>query len=245
MQAIGKTTLFVTLLLSSVPSTRAQAPGDPSGHWEGSIQAEGKAVKIEIDLARDAKGGITGTFSNPGQELKGLPLSNLAVEGSAISFQIKGSPGERAFKANLSGDGQSMSGDYSQSGYTVPFDLKRMGDARFEAPVKNPPVSRAMEGTWKGTLEADGKQLRAILTLSNQADGTASGKLVSVDEGLEIPISSIAQKGSDLTLVMKSVGGTFVGTLNAEASELAGTYTQRQIGLPLTFQRDTITEAKK
>jgi hypothetical protein len=86
--------------------------------------------------------------------------------------------------------------------------------------------------------------LRAILTLSNQPDGTASGSLVTVDDGLEIPIATITQNASSLTLDLKAVGASYSGTLNPDATELAGTYTQGSLTLPLTFRR-AATEGKK
>jgi hypothetical protein len=62
---------------------------------------------------------------------------------------------------------------------------------------------------------------------------------------LEIPIAAITQKASSLTLDLKAVGASFSGALNADATELAGTYTQGPLALPLTFRRSSATEAKK
>ena len=83
----------------------------------------------------------------------------------SVRFQIKGRRGERAFKGTLSDDGKSISGDYSQGGYTIPFSVTRTGDARIEAAVKNAAIGKELEGVWNGTLDADREQLRAMLTL--------------------------------------------------------------------------------
>jgi len=221
------------------------AASDLPGHWEGSIQAPTKQVPFVVDLARISTGELAGTFGNSTENLNGLLLSNIIVDDKSVRFQIKGAPGERAFKGTLSADGKSISGDYSQGGYTIPFTLTRTGDARFEAPAKNAPIGKELEGVWNGTLEADGKQLRAVLTLSNLSDGTATGNIVSVDEGLEIPIAVITQKASRLTLDLRAVGASYSGALNPDATELAGTYTKGSLSLPLNFRRATETVGNK
>jgi hypothetical protein len=245
MHLPARTTLLAALLLSPLTSLLAQTAADLTGHWEGSIQAPTKEVRIEVDLAKNGQGELEGTFNNPAQNLKGLPLSNFSVEGRAVSFQIKGAPGERAFKGDLSADAKSISGDYNQSGYSVRFSLTRTGDPRIEAPAKSAPIAKELEGVWNGTLDAHGKQMRVVLTMANQPDGTATGSFVSVDEGLEIPIATITQKASSVTLDVKAVGGSYSGALNNDATELAGTYTQGSLVLSLNFRRSAENQAKK
>jgi hypothetical protein len=237
-----QTILLGALLLSTISAKPATGP---SGHWEGSIRSSIGELSFEIDLDKNSAGEFAGTFNQSTEHFTGLPLANVVVEDKSVRFQIKGALGARAFKGTISDDGKSISGDYSQSGYTIPFSLTRTGDARFEAAVKNAAIGKELEGVWNGTLAADREQLRAILTLSNQSDGTASGSLVTMDDGLEIPIASITQKASSLTLDLKAVGASYSGALNPDATELAGTYTRGSIVLPLTFHRSTAAEGKK
>ena len=232
--------LLVALLFSTIASLPAQ-----TGHWEGSIEAPTKTLDFAVDLAKNSTGELAGTLDQPSENLKGLLLSNIAVDGQTVRFQIKGTPGERAFKGALSADGKSISGDYTQSGYSIPFNMARTGDPRVEAAIKNAPLPKELEGVWNGTLEADGKQLRAVLTLLNQSDGTATGSIVSVNDGLEIPIAAITQNASSLMLDLKAVGASYSGALSPDRTELAGTYTKGPVVLPLTFRRSTATEGKK
>src|SRR5713101_7077891 len=141
-----RTLLFAALLLSSIPSLYAGTTTDPSGHWEGTISAPMGEVRIEVDLARNAKGELGGTFSRPAQELegrampklKGLPLANVAVKGMAVTLEIKATVGGGTFQGTLLPDGKSMSGDFASQGGAVPFHLTRTGEARIEAPPKSP-----------------------------------------------------------------------------------------------------------
>lgn len=237
-----QTNLITTLLFTTVA---ALAAADPSGHWEGSAEVQGMELKFQVDLAKNGQGELAGTLDNPAQNLKGLPLANIAVDGRSVRFQIKGTPGERAFKGTLSDDGKEISGDYAQGGYSIPFRMTRTGDARFEAAVKSAPIGQELEGVWNATADVDGTQRRLVLTMSNQTDGASTGNIVNVDEGLEIPISAITQKASSLTLDLKAVGASYSGALNREGTELAGTLTQGPRVVPLTFRRSTATEEKK
>jgi hypothetical protein len=53
---------------------------------------------------------------------------------------------------------------------------------------------------------------------------------------LEIPIATITQKASSVTLDLKAIGGSYSGALNAEGTALVGTVTQGAAVLPLTFR---------
>ena len=227
------------------PSLFAQAAADPSGHWEGTILASGTEVSVEIDLAKNSKGELAGTFGQPAQHLKGLPLAGVSVNGTALAFQIKGpTPGDRVFNGTF--DGTTISGDFSSRQVsTVPFTLTRKGDARIEATPASAPIGKELEGDWTGTLEINGMPLQLALTTSNQPDGTATGGLVNVAEGLELPISAIVQKGSTVTFEVRAIGGAYSGALNSDATELIGAFTQGSQAAPVTFRRASATADKK
>jgi hypothetical protein len=238
MRTFTRVLPIAALLLLPSPSLLAQTAVDPSGHWEGAVQTPNMDVKIEMDLARNSKGELAGTFANPTQNVRGLLLSSVVVDGRSIGFQIKGSAaGERTFKGSLGADGASMSGEYTQGGFSMPFSMARTGEARIEPPASSAPIGKELEGTWKGTMDVNGTQRRLVLTMSNQPDGTATGTFVNVDEGLEIPVAAITHKASSVTLDVKVVAGSYSGTLNPERMELVGTWTQGTVSLPLTFRR--------
>lgn len=237
-----RTPLLAALFLLAVPSLRAQTAADPSGHWEGTLQVPGIEVSIEVDLAQNSKGEVAGTITIPGENLKGLPLATVAVEGTSISFSARA---DQPFQGALSADGKSISGDLTVDGFHVPVSLIRTGDPSIDAPAKSAPIGKELEGTWNGTLDVNGTPLRLVLTMSNQLDGTAIGSIVNLDEGrLTIPVSTITQAASSLTLDLKTVGGSYAGALNKEGTELVGTYRQGALVVPLNF-RHAPAEGKK
>lgn len=237
MRPFSRMRLLAALLLLPAPSLLAQTAVDPSGHWEGTVQAPNMEMKIEIDLAKNSKGELAGTFGQPAQGVKGLPLPTVAVEGRSVRFVVKAGAEASTFVGVLSADGKSMSGDVTQGGHSVPFSLTRTEDARIAPAPKSPPIGKELEGAWNGTLDAGGRQQRLVLRMVNQPDGTATGTIVSLDgSGVEIPIA-MTQKSSSLTIDVPSVGVSYVGVLNAAGTELVGTWTQGPAVLPLTFRR--------
>ncbi len=102
------------------------------------------------------------------------------------------------------------------------------------------PLGRAQSeiaGDWQGTLNAGGAQLRLVLHVTAAKDGSLSSTLDSVDQGAPgIPVTSVTLKDSKLSLVVDSVKGTYEGTVNNDATEIDGTWTQGQ-SLELIFKR--------
>ena len=238
MRTFTRMLLIAIVVLAPAASLRAQTAVDPSGHWEGSIKMPNMEVNVEIDLAKNSKGEMAGTFGQPAQGVKGLPLSTVAVENRSVRFVVKGGPDPATFEGTLAPDGQSLAGEISQSGAAAPLRLTRTGDARIAPAPKSAPIGKELEGTWNGALDLGGRQMRIVLKMANQPDGTATGTVVSADgSGVEIPIA-MTQKAASVTIDVTSVGASFVGALNSAGTELAGTWTQGQASLPLTFRRE-------
>ena len=229
--------LVLSLLLAPATSLLAQTAVDPTGHWEGTVHLPNMAVSVEIDLTKNGKGEFAGTFSQPAENLKGLPLSTVVVESRSVRFVVKGGAEPATFEGSLSADGHSLTGNIAQSGASLPLILTRTGDARIAPAPKNAAIGKDLEGTWNGALDLGGRQMRIVLKMSNQPDGTATGTIVSADgSGVEIPIG-MTQKASTLTIDVASIGASYVGVLNEAGTEMAGTWTQGPGSLPLTFRR--------
>ena len=232
-----RTLPILLLALASMASARplaAQTTPAPAGHWTGAIEIPSGKLEIAIDLR--AKGdGWEGTITIPAQNLQGFPLSNVTVKGTSISMTMT-APGEPIFNGTLDASGQKIAGDFSQGGGTIPFSLARAGDAKFEAAVPSTAIGKELEGDWEGTLEAGGRTLRLIAKLSTGPDGLAKGTMVSVDQGgVEIPIQTVAQTGTNLKLLLPTIAGRFEGDL--KGTDLVGTWTQGPGTMPLTFKR--------
>jgi hypothetical protein len=238
MLRLQRTLALSALLLAPSPILRAQSAASPAGHWEGSVKVPDSPVQVEIDLVRNAKGEIAGTLNNVSENARGIPVASVAIDAKTIRIVLAVGNWPGAFDGILSDDGKTITGNYNtdQGGYSIPFALTRTGDAQLAPlPSKSAPIGKELEGTWNGTLDVAGAQKRLVLTMSNQPDSTSTGTIVSLDAGgMAIPVT-IAQKGPTVTVDVKMVNGSFVGTLTADATQLVGTWTQGTLVLPLTF----------
>ena len=232
---------LASLLLLSMSVLQAQSASDPTGHWEGTIAAAGFEQRIEIDFARGRGGEVIGTITIPAERIERLPLT-VAVEGSSIRFHARA---DQPITAVLSPDGLSMAASYSVGGYSVPFALIRTGEARSAPAASNRAVGPGFVGVWNGTLRAKGEDVRLVLTLVNDGDGTSRGSVVLVDQGqLQIPATVIRQEDASLTIEFASIGASYEATLNPEGTELAGNVSQGADLTPATFRRSTATDVR-
>ena len=240
MRSLLPSLLVVSLLIA--PAAAGAQAVDASGHWEGAISTPMGEMLFHVDLSNNAKGDVIGTYSRPDNNLTGLPLTRATLNGRAIAFVLTG---DTIFEGVLHADGKTISGDVTAPIGTAPFTMTRTGEAVFAPVPKNSSVSRELEGTWNGTLSLQGESLRLVLRIANQADGTATSTIISVDRGgLELTLG-MTQRASMLTLDSPVIGGDFfTGTLTA-SGELAGTFTQGPVTTPLTFVRAATTGAKE
>ncbi len=212
----------------------AQAGAGPAGHWEGVIQAPSGDLNMEIDLAQEPGAGWIGSIAIPAQGAKGLELIDIAVKGSTVSFGIR-APGDPHFEGTIAKEGGKITGELTQGGGSVPFQLTRTGEAKVEKPVKNPPLSKELEGTWEGVLDTPNQQLHLRFVLSNE-NGAGRGRLISLDQGnAEIPIGRITQTEARVKLEAPMVDGGFEGEL--KDAKLTGEWSQGGGSLPLTLTR--------
>lgn len=112
------------LIACAAAFAQAPAPLPAAGHWEGAIQLPGAELKVMVDLEA-TKEGWKGRISIPQQGAKDLALKDVKVEGRAVSFVLPGIPGDPAFKGEISADGATLAGTFSQGGQALPFSLAR------------------------------------------------------------------------------------------------------------------------
>jgi hypothetical protein len=230
----------IVMLVNSLISMFAAPPAvDPSGHWEGTIQAPDVQVAVAIDLAKDRNGQFVGTFTEPERGLKGLPLATVTIEERSIKLVLRANQGGGTFNGTVSADNRSMTGEFvmNEGGYVLPFTFTRTGDANIVPAPRSPAIAKELAATWQGTLDVGGKPLRIIVTMTNHPDGTATGTVMSPEAGgIDIPIA-IAQRSDTITLEVPAVGASFAAVINADKTELTGTWSQGPAALPLVLKR--------
>ena len=106
----------------------AAQPVSPAGTWEGSVSVPGSELKIAVTLRQVSGAAWSGTIDIPAQGARDMPLGNVTVAGSDVSFALPVLPGSPTFKGTLSADGGSITGTFAQAGQTAPFRLQRRAD---------------------------------------------------------------------------------------------------------------------
>jgi hypothetical protein len=216
----------------------AQTKSPVSGHWEGGISLPNNAqLQISVDLYQEAQGAWRGDIDIPTQGAHDVPLKNIAAADRSVSFEISVGPGNPTFQGQLSEDGITITGDFVQGGNKLAFSIKRTGDARVRAVVKNPPLPEKFVGTWEGTLQTPNGNLRLVFHLAN-SDGAASGAIDSPDQGANgIPMNEITATNNSLRIVVAVINGSYEAKLSEDGQVLTGTWSQSGVALPLVLNK--------
>lgn len=107
------------LLLAAVLPAQSAA-----GDWTGAIELPGQELAVTVHLVESAS-GLCGTIDIPAQGARALPLGGFEQTGNKLRFAIADVPGDPVFAGELSADGATLAGDFSQNGATFPFTLAR------------------------------------------------------------------------------------------------------------------------
>ena len=111
-------------------------------------------------------------------------------------------------------------------------------------------VARAQDvtGDWQGTLSVGQVQLRLILHVDKAEDTTWKATLASIDQSPDWvpgdPVDSVTVSGTSFKFAVAALRGAYDGTIAADGSSVAGTWTQGG-SLPLTLVRATAETAWK
>jgi hypothetical protein len=108
--------------------------------------------------------------------------------------------------------------------------LASLGSAQMPAP--------SIVGSWEGAIDAMGTTLRIGVAITRQPDGTLTATMNSPDQGAYgLPLTDISFTDRVLKFMLKAASGTFEGKLNDAGSEIAGTWQQALVVLPLTLKK--------
>lgn len=214
----------------------ALAATSPAGLWEGALKTPNGDLTFVVNLHQDG-GKWVGELDVPEQHISEMPLQDLRVGDAGIGFGFS-VPGGPHFDGNLSQDRKILAGTFSQGGRDFPLELRWKSAPRAVVPPSSSGAVQVLEGAWEGALEAGGQQLHLRFHFTKNANGSITGALDSLDEGVEgIPINSIARDGDSVKMQVKMFGGSYQGTLDKEAATLTGSWSQGGNDLPLTLKR--------
>jgi hypothetical protein len=98
---ISRCVLSLALFGKLICTASAATQNTTAGVWDGTISLPGTELVDSVNL-QEKDGAWSGTIDIPMASAKGLPLSNISIDGTSISFSIDGVPGNPTFKGKLS-----------------------------------------------------------------------------------------------------------------------------------------------
>lgn len=108
--------------LGQVASASAADASSLAGDWAGALDVQGVQLRLVLHVATK-DGTTTATLDSLDQDATGIPVSAIARTGDQMSFEIAAIAG--SFKGDLSADGKTATGQWSQNGYDLPLTMKR------------------------------------------------------------------------------------------------------------------------
>lgn len=223
MPARIRATVLVCLSLALAAHV-ARAAEPPSGRWKGAIEVPGTALEVVVDL-ESSDGSWTGAIDIPAQGATDLPLTGITVEGRAVSFAIRGVPGEPTFRGDLSDDGGQLAGTFTQGGASFPFALERSGDAALARPPVAPATAADLRAFIEDSRETWDVPGVAVTVIRDGEVFLAEGfGLRNVEQKLPVTADTLFAIGSSTKAFTSFVLGTLVDEGKLDWNEPVRTY---------------------
>lgn len=128
---------------AQVPAASVDAKPDPrdlSGQWQGTVQSPGQRIVLQISKANDGGWKTVFNFIDLIARGQGVPRpANLTLQGSNVQILVPGNGGN--YRGQLSADGNTITGTWTQGGPEVTLNLVRATlEKAWDVPKPPPPM---------------------------------------------------------------------------------------------------------
>ncbi len=241
--------IFALTALTLTPFCSAQTK--LAGDWRGAFEENGVTFQVVWHVIEGPDGTLTSTIDNVTQNIFGIKAKTTTVKGSDVKIEVDDviSPNGQdlnvkgSFDGTLNKEANEVSGTLTQIAPqqdSIQITFKHDAPQSVSGPVAAAAAPPPITGDWAGTLIMGPAQLRLRLHITVGNDGSLTSTLDSVDQGVTgIPVDAVTLKDSKLNLAVNSVPGhgAYEGTVNKDASEIDGTWTQGPQAGTLNFTR--------
>lgn len=207
----------------------------PAGHWEGVLNAEGREIRLSLDLARNDKAEWIASMGAPAENATGLVVKDLVVNGNSVKFMAVEL---QMAKLDLTLAEDKLAGTFNGPRGTLPIEFKRTGEPNVELPPTSPAVSKDLEGDWTGTLKTPGSEFEIAVHFKNQRDKTVIATIdIPARNAMGMPINDVRQTGDKVEFGLKIAHASFQGTLNKDRGELNGQLGHEEQAMQVTLKK--------
>jgi uncharacterized protein (TIGR03435 family) len=123
-----------TLMLGGLASSLHAQEKDITGNWQGTLKA-GKGLRIVMKITKD-DGKLKGVSYSIDQGGQPIGITSMTLDGTSFNFAIKAL--DVTYTGTLSPDGNTISGNQTQSGNTSELNFQRT-TADTAWPIPEPP----------------------------------------------------------------------------------------------------------
>lgn len=227
------------LRFALLPCGLAFAQTGPAGHWEGALKLPDRDVQIAVDLTKDNKDAWIGAVTQGAQSTQGVPLADIKVEDKSVKFRVSAGGNAPSFDCTLE-SATALRCTLTGPGGSLDFTLQRTGEAKVNLPKPSPAVTAELEGNWEGAVETPNGSLRLVVHFKNQPDKSVRATMDSLDQGAtDLPLTDVLQKDAAVEFQLRMANGAYKGTMNKEATQITGDWTQGGGSTPLLLKKST------
>jgi serine-type D-Ala-D-Ala carboxypeptidase/endopeptidase len=174
----GRGQLPLTLMPGDLPPAPTVAGLD--GEWDGALNlGVGLALRLAFHIASGPHGTLV-TMDSVDQGAYGTPASAISRDAAKVTLEMKAIGA--VYVAQLSDDGQRLSGVFTQGGQPIPLALKRLAPGQ-PSPWPRPAVAAgptpALPADWKPPSD---DEIRALLVQRIDVEHQGVGIVVGVVE---------------------------------------------------------------
>lgn len=246
------TSLLVVTLLASALGFGASATNDVVGNWKGTLEVGSVKLRLVFKISKDAAGALTAKMDSVDQGVHDMPVDTVSFKDGTLRMELKKILG--VYEGTLDKARNKTTGQWTQGAQSFPLALERSqgtataSEAETLSPadlVASKQAAEKLTGSWNGTLNAGGTDLRLLVRISKAASGAATGTMDSLDQGAkDIPLSRITYKEGKVRFEVSGIGGVYEGSLAKDGATLAGQWQQGGQSMTLDFKKAASARAK-
>lgn len=92
------------------------------GDWQGNLEVQGTKLSIVFHITQNEDGTYTSTMDSPDQNAFGLPVAKTTLKADTLIMDVAVAQGN--YTGVIDKENKTITGTWSQSGYTFPLLLK-------------------------------------------------------------------------------------------------------------------------
>ena len=104
-----------------LPNPSPTIAAEYTGNWEGTLEGPGLRLRLEITNTANAAKAVLVSLDQGNAQ---IPVSSIDSKDGKLNIEVKAVKG--GYRASINKEGTELTGDWSQSGNSLPLKLKKV-----------------------------------------------------------------------------------------------------------------------